>query len=132
MIFLALPNTKYLSKGDIILKYKVVCILLIAILSTFVLTGCGNREDKASPTLVYQIAQDHVKNHIENPRAAEFPLDKISDHVYRIEGEDNLFIVDSYVIVENVFGGTTRKNFITKVEYLGDSNYKSYNLKFTD
>lgn len=116
------------------LKYKVSGILIIIILAGVLLTACGSGtgEDKASSTLVYQIAQDHVKKNLKNPRSAEFPLDKISDHVYKKEGEKNEFVIQSYVIVENVFGGTTRHDFVTEVKFLGDNKYRSYNLKFVD
>lgn len=93
--------------------------------------ACGNGEDSASSTLIYQTAQNHVKRNLHNPDSAKFPLDKINEHIFKTE-EENIFFINSYFRAQNRMGLTVERDFTVTVEYMGNREYRSYDLEIID
>lgn len=56
-------------------------------------------------------SKKYVKRYIRSPKTADFPLvDFQSEHIY-----DNVFVIRSYVVTDNIFGGTEELNYTARL-----------------
>ncbi len=84
-------------------------------------------EDKADEITAFVMSQSFVKRELVSPSSAKFPR---FDKSMAIQVDEDIWIITSYVDSQNKFGAMLRTNYIAKVKYLGNDEWRLLDLAF--
>lgn len=90
----------------------------------------GADEDIQEPTkqTAYSMACHWVGEELKAPDSADFPFTQDEEHTVQVS--ENIFKIESYVDAQNSFGAQMRTNFVAKVKYEGNDQWRLISLNF--
>ncbi len=112
------------------------CAVLIGIVILIAIFSSGGEkkpsvswEERDNSIGAYIMSERFVKEKLKSPSTAKFPGVLNRDgHV--IKGEDNQYIINSYVDSQNSFGATVRTNFMVIIKQVDENNWRLIDIEF--
>ncbi|MEX2639305.1 MAG: hypothetical protein WD266_01375 [Balneolales bacterium] len=96
-----------------------------------ILTGCGDTMpwyDKDNSVLAYLAIEDYVNEHLAAPSTAEYPsLSEKKSHTTR--ESDNIYVFKSWVDAENVYGAMVRRDFVARIQQIGENEFNLISIE---
>lgn len=86
-------------------------------------------EEQDNSIAAYIMAERFVKERLKSPSTAKFPGRSVTKNQI-IKGEDNQYIISSYVDSQNSFGATIRTNFMVIVKQVDKDNWRLVDIEF--
>lgn len=114
------------------------CAVLIGIIVLISIFSSGGEktppvswEEKDNSSMAYIMGEDFVKRNLKSPSTAKFP-GVLSRDGHVLKGDDNQYVINSYVDSQNSFGATIRTNFILIIQQVSEKDWRLIDIQFLE